>query len=125
MEPPYFSLKKGKVSFFKKPTTIFPHYFHIFLLYWNNRYLPSTYSLEPRVCYYKLRTLRSLKTANREITNILGEIRTLNYFFHLHFDEIFGYQSKLYINKLRLHQFLETKTTETNNSLRTDANVAY
>ena len=28
------------------------------------------------------------------------------------------------INKLRLHQFLGTKTTETNKSLKTDANVA-
>ena len=29
------------------------------------------------------------------------------------------------INKLRLHHFLGTKTTETNQLLKTDANVAY
>ena len=29
------------------------------------------------------------------------------------------------INKLRLHQFLGTKTTEKNKSLKTDANVAH
>ena len=29
------------------------------------------------------------------------------------------------INKLRLHQFLGTKTTEANNLLKTDANKAY
>ena len=29
------------------------------------------------------------------------------------------------INKLRLHQFLGTKTTKTNKSLKTDANLGY
>ena len=31
----------------------------------------------------------------------------------------------IFINKLRLHQFLGTKTTETIKLLKTDVNVAY
>ena len=35
------------------------------------------------------------------------------------------YSLKNPINRLRLHQFLGTKTTEANHSLKTDANKAY
>ena len=41
-----------------------------------------------------------------------------------HLSPIFLLISNL-INKLRLHHFLGTKTTETNQSLKTDASIAY